>query len=41
MAVNQQEGDQQMDDKPARGMLTLHELGGLVDQGEIETVLSV
>jgi glutamine synthetase len=37
-----QEGDQPMDeDKPARGMLTLRELGGLVDQGEIETVLAV
>jgi glutamine synthetase len=33
--------DHPMDDQPARGMLTLQELGGLVDQGEIETVLSV
>jgi len=36
-----QEGDQQVDHQPARGMLTLQELGGLADQGEIETVLSV
>jgi glutamine synthetase len=40
MAVSK-EGDQQVDGKPARGMLTLQELGGLADQGEIETVLSV
>ncbi len=29
-----------MDDKPARGMLTLPELGDLVERGEIETVLA-
>lgn len=35
------QGDQGLDSKTARGMLTLQELGDLVDRGEIETVLAV
>src|SRR5713226_8273897 len=35
------DGEQTTDHPPARGMLSLQELGGLVDRGEVETVLAV